>query len=167
MTVADKHSFDETRQLITSVVEGLKHCELLGITVFDAAPSQLKLKLPYSGHIIGNPENKVIHGGVLTTLMDTACGFAAILGCEEPSIAPTLDLRIDYMRSATPGKAVIGDAIAYRVTSTVIFARGTAYHPGEEDKPIAHCTASFMRISATPPIEETKSKHVSSGKDKS
>jgi len=140
-------TFEQTRQYILSTVAELKHCKRLGIQALDAGHGHLKLALPYSEAIIGNPETKVIHGGALTTLMDTACGFAAILGLDEPSIAPTLDLRIDYMRPATAGKTVIGDAVAYRVTPTVVFARGTAYHEGEEDTPIAHCTASFMRLS--------------------
>ena len=78
--------------------------------------------------------------------MDTACGFAAVSALGELAIAPTLDLRIDYMGPAEPGKAVIGEAEAYRVTRNVIFARGQAYHQDQKDKPIAHCTATFMRL---------------------
>ena len=132
---------------IREVVENLNHCQSLGIKVKEASHARLKLLLPYSEHLIGNPETKVIHGGALTTLMDTACGFAAICALDEFNIAPTLDLRIDYMRPAEPGKTIIGDAEAYHVTSNVIFARGMAYHEDEPDKPIAHCTASFMRLS--------------------
>lgn len=154
---SSNESFEQIRDHIMGVVGELKHCKQLGITAVEAGRGRLKLALPYSEKIIGNPDTKVIHGGVLTTLMDTACGFAAVLGLDEPSIAPTLDLRIDYMCAATPGKTVIGEAIAYRVTSTVIFARGTAYHEDNPDKPIAHCTASFMRISAeAKQAEETR-----------
>lgn len=131
---------------VRQVVPSLKHCKLLQIEVVDADIGKLKLILPYSDNIIGNPDSGVIHGGALTTLMDTACGFAAILGLDDPGICPTLDLRIDYMRPAEPGLAVIGDAEAYRVTNSVVFARGVAYHENDRDNPIAHCTASFMRI---------------------
>lgn len=129
-----------------NLIPVLKQCQVLGIEVLGAEPGHLILLLPYSDKIVGNPDTGVIHGGPLTTLMDTACGFAAITALKEPGIAPTLDLRIDYMRSAIPGKAVIGSAEAYRVTRNVIFARGIAYHEGLKDKPIAHCTATFMRI---------------------
>ncbi len=136
----------ELEAQMRAIIPMLNHCRLLGIDVVDADVGRLKLILPYSESIIGNPETRVIHGGALTTLMDTACGFAALCALSEPGIAPTLDLRIDYMRPAEPGKAVIGDAEAYHVTSSVVFARGTAYHEGDKDKPIAHCTASFMRL---------------------
>lgn len=135
---------------VREIVPELKHCKLLGITVKDIDVAKLKLELPYSENIIGNPETGVIHGGALTTLMDTACGFAAICALvDTPGICPTLDLRIDYMKPAEPGKAVIGSAEAYRVSQNVIFARGIAFHEGDEANPIAHCTASFMRIDNT------------------
>ena len=117
------------------IVPNLNHCKLLGMEVVDADVGQISLLLPYSEGIIGNPETKVIHGGALTTLMDTACGFAAIAALEEPGICPTLDLRIDYMRPADPGLDVIGKAEAYRVSNNVVFARGTAFHQGQEDQP--------------------------------
>jgi uncharacterized protein (TIGR00369 family) len=146
MSEADQ-KIERSRAEVMKIVREIKHCQQLGIEALEAGHGRLKLALPYSEAIIGNPETGVIHGGALTTLLDTACGFAAVLGLDEPSIAPTLDLRIDYMRSATPGKTVIGEAIAYRITSSVIFARGTAFHEDDPDSPIAHCSASFMRIS--------------------
>lgn len=136
----------ELLDYIQLMVPELKHCKHLNIGVEKIAEGYLSLSLPYSESIIGNPETGVIHGGALTTLMDTACGFAAISALDSPSICPTLDLRIDYMKPADPGKMVIGEAEAYRVANNVIFARGLAYHPDEKDVPIAHCTASFMRL---------------------
>ncbi len=140
---------DELTEFIRAIVEPLKHCALLGIRVVGAEKSRLTLSLPYDEKIIGNSETGVIHGGALTTLLDTACGFAAVAALDEFEFAPTLDLRIDYMRPATKGEAVIAMAEAYRVTSSVIFTRATAYHPNEEDKAIAQCTGSFMRIKPT------------------
>jgi uncharacterized protein (TIGR00369 family) len=138
--------FELIRNSIVELVPNLKHCKLLGIEVEEAAFAKLVLSIPYSEKIIGNPETGVVHGGVLTTLMDTACGFAAVLGQTSPGICPTLDLRIDYMKPAEPGKTIYGKAEAYRVSRSVIFTRGVAYHEGDEDSPIAHCTASFMRL---------------------
>lgn len=134
------------RQQLKDIVPNLKHCQHLGIEYVDADIGFLSLQLPYKESLIGNPETGVIHGGALTTLMDTACGFAAVSALDEPGICPTLDLRIDYMKPAEPGKAVIGEAEAYHVTNNVVFARGIAYHEGDKANPIAHCTASFMRL---------------------
>jgi uncharacterized protein (TIGR00369 family) len=141
MTTPDRVS------ILKQVIPELKHCKALGMEVVDASKGTLTLRLPYSEQIIGNPETRVIHGGVLTTLMDTACGFAAISAIENAAIAPTLDLRIDYMRPAEPDKAVLGHAEVYRITRNVLFARGIAYQDSI-DKPVAHCTATFMCLDA-------------------
>ena len=138
---------DETRiNRVNRFVNTLNQARELGLSAKEAGEGYLVMELPYSDKIIGNPDTGVIHGGAITTLMDTACGFAAVSALDDPSVAPTLDLRIDYMRGAQPNRDVIGFAEAYRVTSSVIFARGIAYHEGEQDKPIAHCTATFMRL---------------------
>jgi uncharacterized protein (TIGR00369 family) len=114
--------------------------------VISADVGKIKLILPYSDHIVGNVNTGSVSGGTLTSLMDTACGFAGVAALSKPSLMPTLDLRIDYMSAGEPGLDIIGEAEAYRVTDNVVFCRGIAYHDGQQDTPIAHCTATFMRL---------------------
>jgi uncharacterized protein (TIGR00369 family) len=123
----------------------LRHCQVLGMHIHTALPTGLTLRLPYSAHIVGNPETGVIHGGALTTLMDTTCGIATVCVLAEFEICPTIDLRIDYMRSAKPNKDVFGFAECYRVTPTIIFVRGYAYQDDPQE-PIAHVVGTFMRM---------------------
>ncbi|MCY4044884.1 MAG: PaaI family thioesterase [Cellvibrionales bacterium] len=136
----------ELTKFIKDLVEPLMHCKQLGLTVIAAEKGKLLMALPYSKHIVGNPDTGIIHGGALTTLLDTASGFSAIASLETFEIAPTLDLRIDYMRPATKDKTVLAHAEAYRITPHVIFASAFAFHEEDEDRPIARCTASFMRM---------------------
>jgi uncharacterized protein (TIGR00369 family) len=123
----------------------LRHCQLLGMSVHSADPQGLILRLPYSPQIVGNPETGVIHGGAITTLMDTTCGISTVCVLPEFEICPTLDLRIDYMRPAEPNKDVYGFAECYRVTENIIFTRGYAYQDNPEE-PIAHVVGAFMRM---------------------
>ena len=101
--------------------------------------------MPYSDAIVGNPVTGVIHGGAITTLMDTCCGISTVCYLPEFEICPTLDLRIDYMHPAEPGKAIFGFAECYRVTPAVIFTRGIAYQD-DRSEPIAHVVGTFMRM---------------------
>lgn len=132
-------------KLVNGMLKAVLHCQEIGLELVSADKGRLTLKLPYSEKLVGNPISGVIHGGALTTLLDTACGFAAPLAVEGPAVCPTLDLRIDYMRAAVPGEAIIGEAEVYRVTGNVIFARGIAWQD-DRDKPVAHCVATFMRL---------------------
>ncbi|MGC8115775.1 PaaI family thioesterase [Metapseudomonas otitidis] len=123
----------------------LRHCQVLGMRVHSADRQGLTLCLPYSEQIIGNPETGVIHGGAITTLMDTTCGISTVCVLPSFEICPTLDLRIDYMHPAEPNKDVYGFAECYRVTPNVIFTRGYAYQDDPE-QPIAHVVGAFMRM---------------------
>lgn len=132
--------------LIRCFLEGVRHSMVLGMELVKVEPPGIVLKLPYSDKIIGNPETGVIHGGAITTLMDQACGLAvAVALAPEYDITPTIDLRIDYMRPAEPGKDVFAYVEGYRKTRQVVFTRGIAYHE-DRSKPIAHCVANFTRM---------------------
>lgn len=127
----------------------LRHCQALGMTVEQADESGLVIKLPYSELIVGNPVTGVVHGGAITTLMDTCCGISTVCYLEELEVCPTLDLRIDYMHPAESGKPIYGFAECYRVTPAVIFTRGVAYQD-RRDKPLAHVVGTFMRMGPGP-----------------
>lgn len=129
----------------TRFVSALRHCQVLGVTVHAATREGMTLVLPYGPPIVGDPCTGVIHGGALTSLMDTACGMATLCVLPEFEVCPTLDLRIDYMHPAEPHKAVYGFAQCYRVTSDVIFTRGFAYQD-DPQQPIAHVVGTFMRM---------------------
>ena len=136
---------DETE--LFSQVEGfvsvLAQCQTLGIKVVSARENELILELPYSEAIIGNLDSGVIHGGAITTLMDTTAGAAVLCAMPGFELCPTLDLRVDYMRSAKPGNSVFARASCYRRTNNILFMRCEAY---QVDRTVAHCVATFMRM---------------------
>jgi uncharacterized protein (TIGR00369 family) len=114
----------------------------MGVTLVALRPGFATLKVPYQDKLIGNPATGVIHGGVITALLDNCSGFA-VFSLRSPGSIATLDLRIDYMRAAEPGCAIFADAHCYKTTRSVAFVRGTAYHETPED-PIATSAATFM-----------------------
>ncbi|MFK0089816.1 PaaI family thioesterase [Pseudomonas sp. NPDC090755] len=123
----------------------LPHCQLLQMRVHHVDAQGMTLLLPYSAKIVGNPQTGAIHGGALTTLMDTTCGMATLCALTEFEVCPTLDLRIDYMHPAKAGQDIYGYAQCYRVTRDVIFTRGMAYQDDPE-QPIAQVVGTFMRL---------------------
>ncbi|MBE93466.1 PaaI family thioesterase [Marinobacter sp.] len=142
----DSMRMDRVRRFIGTLNQGRE----LGLTVTSAKAGQLTLCLPYSDRIIGNPDTGVIHGGAITTLMDTTSGSVIMCSLDDFELCPTLDLRVDYMRPAEPHKPVYARAETYKVTRNIIFTRCEAYQePGET---IANCVGTFMRIGkeATP-----------------
>lgn len=126
-------------------LRALPHCQLLQMRVHHVDAQGMTLVLPYSTKIVGNPQTGAIHGGALTTLMDTTCGMATLCALAEFEVCPTLDLRIDYMHPARAGQDIFGYAQCYRVTRDVIFTRGMAYQDDPE-QPVAQVVGTFMRL---------------------
>ncbi|MGY4526536.1 PaaI family thioesterase [Pseudomonas sp. TE21394] len=126
-------------------LSALQHCQLLQMRVGQANADGITLVLPWSPAIVGNPQTGAVHGGALTTLMDTTCGMATLCVLPRFEVCPTLDLRIDYMHPAEAGKAIYGHAQCYRVTRDVIFTRGTAYQD-DPAQPICQVVGTFMRL---------------------
>lgn len=120
----------------------------LGFEFLDARDGRLKMRTPYSEHLVGDPDTGVLHGGVITAMLDNACGRAVHLarveaGRDDEGAIATLDLRIDYMSSAEPGKDLYAEAYCYRLTRNVAFVRASAYTESI-DKPVASAVGSFM-----------------------
>ena len=126
----------------TRFLSALRHCQVLGLTVHSANSEGLTVKLPYSAQIVGNPQTGVIHGGAITSLMDTACGMSTLCVLPEFEVCPTLDLRIDYMRPATPGQLIRAKASCYHVTRSVAFVRAVAMDD-DGSRPVASATGAF------------------------
>lgn len=115
-----------------SILERLKdnspfpHSHLLGIKFVELNGDEVVFRMPYDEKIIGNPETGVIHGGAITTLLDSCCGAAVAIKVADDTINPTLDLRIDHMTAAEPNQSIIGKAKVYRLTQSIAFVRGYA-----------------------------------------
>ena len=91
---------------------------------------------------IGDIETGIIHGGVITALLDNVSGVSVIAALQEMKSTATLDLRIDYMRPADVGRDIIAEAKCYHMTRTVAFTRAWAYHDNK-DRVIAAASGSF------------------------
>ena len=123
----------------------IPHVNFLGIQVEGIEGDEVIMRMPYSEKIVGNADTGIIHGGSITTLMDTCCGMAMALARGKVEPNPTLDLRIDHMTAAVAKRDIIAKAEAYRVTPSIAFIRGVAIEEGSETI-LAHAVATFMIV---------------------
>ncbi len=114
-----------------------------GLTLDRTAPGEAWSSLPYRPVFVGDSETGVLHGGVVTAMLDESCGMAVQLALDGARAIATLDLRIDYQKPATPGLDIKAHSVCYRVTRSIAFVRSTAYQDSEDD-PVATATACFM-----------------------
>lgn len=122
----------------------IPHARALGMRLVRHDAEGCLVRVPYGDHLVGDPDTGVVHGGVLTALLDNTCGMAVRPEAEaEPVAMATLDLRIDYMGAAEPHQDILAEAVCFKRTRNVAFVRATAYQT-TPDEPIATCVASFM-----------------------
>ncbi|MEM9425902.1 MAG: PaaI family thioesterase [Pseudomonadota bacterium] len=130
------------RDIARRFIEALPHCRALKLTVDDVGDGEAVMSLPYADHLVGDPATGVIHGGAVSALMDTCGGTAVMAHPAGPAMTATLDIRIDYMRAATPGRTVTAKATCYHLTRSVAFVRAVA-HDGDENDPVATAAGAF------------------------
>jgi uncharacterized protein (TIGR00369 family) len=133
--------FDPARFL--SMIRKHGHNAVLGIEYRAHGDDWVDLTLPYAPQLVGDPETGVLASGPIVALMDMATSISIWVKTGIVKQQATLDLRVDYLRPATPGKAVIGRGQCYRVTRNIAFIRGQA-HDGDPDDPLAHVAGTYM-----------------------
>jgi len=123
-------------------IEAIPHAKALGLTLSEIGEGRAVIAMPYDTRLVGDPDTGVIHGGAVSALMDTCCGAAVMSHPSAPGGTATIDLRIDYMRAATPGQTIVATAVCYHVTRSVAFVRATAVDD-DSARPVATANGAF------------------------
>lgn len=147
----------EVLNVLSQLFASLPHCAAIGISYVGIEGRKPTLKVDWREDLVGNPGQGVIHGGVITSLVDTCSAVAVAAQLPDYETIATLDLRIDYLRSATPGRAIYCTAECYRLANQVAFTRAVCFHD-DVNHPIAHGVATFMRESSSVPMVEEAAK---------
>jgi uncharacterized protein (TIGR00369 family) len=123
------------------------HAGTLGITYHGKGDGWVELALPYADSLVGDVDTGVLASGPIIALMDMATSVAVWAKRGKFAHQATLDLRVDYLRPAVPGRTVIGRGECLKVTRSIAFVRGIAYDDDPDD-PLAHVAGTFMLMDA-------------------
>jgi len=124
-------------------VESIPHNRAIGFDLVEMGADFAVGRIPYRPSLVGNPSGGVVHGGIVTTLLDTVGGMASLARRGEFIVMATLDLRIDYLRPSTPGKDLAARVECYKMTRNIAFTRGFAFNDDPDD-PLASMSATYM-----------------------
>ncbi|MGH8443090.1 MAG: PaaI family thioesterase [Nevskiaceae bacterium] len=141
-----KGFFDALR---TNFLKAIPHARECGIVIEALDQAGARARVPYRPEWLGDTERGVYHTGVVTTLVDTVAGLAALAGAGRFEIIATLDLRMDFLRPAAQGKDLHVHAACYRLTPSITFVRATAWQD-DQQTPVAVSQSTFMRGTAGP-----------------
>ena len=133
---------DDHARIAQQFIEAIPHARALALRVDGLGAGTATISMPWAEHLVGDPRSGVVHGGVVSALMDTCCGAAVMAHPLGPASTATIDLRIDYMRSASKGQRITARAECYHMTRTVAFVRAVALDEDEQN-PVAAATGAF------------------------
>lgn len=130
--------FELTPELSAAVqtfFERIPFNRLLGIQIDALSEQRVLMSLPMQDALIGNFIQGILHGGVISSLLDVAGGAMALIGAFERhqhlsaaermarlSKLGTIDLRVDYLRPGR-GQRFIANAVLLRSGNKVAVVR--------------------------------------------
>jgi uncharacterized protein (TIGR00369 family) len=85
--------------------------DLLGIEMTAAEGGAATAELDYDDRLLSNPHGDVLHGGATYALADAAGGAAVISLTHR--VAPTVDMRLDYLAPATTDLRAEADVVRH------------------------------------------------------
>ena len=129
-------------KLARQFIQAIPHAKALGLDLTHIAEGEAVITMPYNADLVGDPRTGVIHGGAVSAMLDTCCGAAVMSHPAAPGGTATIDLRIDYMRAATPGQTITTRATCHHITRNVAFVRAVATDD-DTDRPVATAAGAF------------------------
>ena len=108
----------------------------LGIEMVAAEDGWVRLELPFREEFIGDASRPALHGGVISTLIDTAGGFAVWTRIDMTDRVSTIDLRVDYLAPGAPDR-LIAEAQVVRVGNRVAVVDIKCVQPSAPERVVA------------------------------
>lgn len=129
--------------LLPQLASGAAHTHALGFVYEGLDGDRVRIRVPYRDDLVGDPDTGVLAGGLVSTLLDHVGGLAVWVALDGFKPIATLDLRVDYMRAAAPGRDLIAEARCYKLTSSIAFVRAWAFEDSPDD-PVAAAQSAYM-----------------------
>jgi uncharacterized protein (TIGR00369 family) len=140
--------------MIASTFDQMPFNRLLGLTVTRFAEDGVEVCFAWSEQLIGNPLQKILHGGVIASVLDVAGGMMAVSSAlgrladveaaelvERLGKMSTIDIRTDYLRPGR-GERFIATARVIRAGNKVAVCRMELHN--EQGVHIALGTGTYL-----------------------
>ena len=144
----------EIKDYINRFLDSIPFNKVLELSPKTISSDRVELNVPWRPQFVGNPSQRILHGGVISSVMDVTGGTVAVIGLFESMqgksleekrqrIAKfgTIDLRVDYLRPGR-GESFVCGASILRIGNKVAVTR-MEYHNDSGDL-LAVGTGTYM-----------------------
>lgn len=102
--------------------------KFLGVTLREIGKGYALLHLPFRPELVGDPRHNRWHGGIISALIDSAGGAAAITTMvSEKDQVSSIDLRVDFMKAGKP-MDILAEGRVVKDGNSVLFAQMKVWH---------------------------------------
>jgi len=115
----------------------------MGATMEAVAPGAVTMRLPFDDRL--TQQNGYLHAGVVTTMLDSACGYAAYTLVPAGANIVSVEFKVNLL-SPAKGTAFVATGRVLKAGKTLTICEGelTAIGSLEEEKMVAVMTATMM-----------------------
>ncbi|MGH9677243.1 MAG: PaaI family thioesterase [Candidatus Acidiferrum sp.] len=118
--------------------------ETIGAKLTVVDPGRVEIELPYRRDL--TQQHDFIHAGIVDTILDSACGYAAFSLMPVGFAVLTVEYKINLLRPAE-GDRLIAKAHVVRAGKSITVCLGDAFsHSGSDAKHIATMIGTIMAI---------------------
>jgi uncharacterized protein (TIGR00369 family) len=116
---------------------------LIGASLTRVEPGAVDIALPYRQDL--TQQNGYIHAGILTTVADSACGYAAYTLMPAGAGVLSVEFKVNLLRPAA-GEVLVAEAKVLKAGNTLTVTRCDVYgHTADEAKLVATMLATMIR----------------------
>ena len=114
----------------------------LGAVISRVKPGEVEIEMPYRADF--TQQNGFVHGGIVTAIVDSACGYAALSLSAPGTAVLTVEYKVNFVAPAK-GERLLARGEVVRPGSTVTVCKGdvVAYDGGDE-KVVASMLTTMM-----------------------
>lgn len=127
----------------TKLEEVIPYTKFMGITA-TIEDDDVRAKMDYSDHLVGNPVAQKLHGGTLGALLESTAIFKLLWHGETNEVPKTINITVEYLRGADQAD-VFARAEFTRHGRRVANVRVFAWQANPA-KPVAVATAHFLLV---------------------
>lgn len=118
--------------------------QTMGITVSEVTPGRVVLEMPFNPTF--SQHHGFVHAGVITSGMDSACGFAALTLMDAENEVLTVEFKCSFMSPAR-GQSFRFEGEVVKSGRTLTFTEGRAIAiDGTRESTVATITATMMAV---------------------
>jgi uncharacterized protein (TIGR00369 family) len=118
--------------------------ETLGAKLTRVEPGKVDITLPFRHDL--TQQHGYLHAGVIATILDSACGYAALSVADADSAVLAVEFKVNFLAPAI-GDAIVARGRIAKAGRTLTVCTGEAYATSKDaDKLVASMLSTIMNV---------------------